>query len=153
MAKKKLQAMNGDVAISDINPAINSKYSKNLYHFLKRSEGVFHKIQAYLDKDGVIYLGWIDDNDSDGAVWFTGARLMAVLCFGTRERIWAFAPGLVNKMKLRHLPDFWTKYKAVGRCAIDTNHEMWFVDDDSRWDPVHPGVCQWCGKFVLKHAG
>ena len=41
---------------------------------------------------------------------------------------------------------FWSRYVRVGRCAIDTEHKMPFIRDETRWrvegDLRH---CQWCG--------
>lgn len=153
MAKKKLQAMNGNIHLADIDPDVHGKYSKNLFLFLKKSQGVFHLMQVYSDRDGVLYIGWLDGSDEEG-IWFTGTRLIAVLCNGSRERMLAYSPGDVKRMRLTVFPEFWEKYKAIGRCTIDQHHSMWFIDEAvSRWDPANPGVCQWCGQSVLKRAG
>ena len=153
MSVKKAPAANGDVLLSELSPSVNPRYSPNLYRWLNNKQSLFHQLQIYTDRDGVLYIGWLDDEAAD--VWFTGARLMAVLCYGTKERMWAHTPMQVRKMGLTVLPDFWTKYREVGRCVIDPHHSMWFIDEaTSRWDPAHPGVCQWCGQPVsIKQAG
>lgn len=51
----------------------------------------------------------------------------------------------------QELPDFWTHYYEKGRCAIDPEHKVGFIDDESRWDVAmedgkpQERKCQWCG--------
>jgi hypothetical protein len=72
-----------------------------------------------------------------------GARLMNVLCYGTK----AESACWMNMGSLVEVADFWPRYVADGRCAIDTEHEECFIGDESRWS-VNGAVrdCLWCGK-------
>ena len=52
---------------------------------------------------------------------------------------------------MTEIEGFWQQYEAIGRCAIDPDHNMFFVGDEHRWrqegDTRH---CQWCGQVTQR---
>ena len=72
--------------------------------------------------------------------------LMRVLCNGGRVESMAYPLKQIGP--LEELPDFWERYTADGRCAIDPVHKMHFIGGDSRWRVTgDERECLWCGKF------
>lgn len=129
--------------LASIHPRNGAKFSPNLHLFLSthRNRGIGMYGRAYRDKDGVLWIGYLDDD------YLIGARLMQVLCNGSKTQTFAFT----NLGPLIEVEGFWEQYQAHGRCAIDPNHEMYFVGDDTRWtgDANHR-ACLWCGKASQK---
>jgi hypothetical protein len=117
------------------------RYSPNLRLWLAKHEKRFGRFwgapHVYHDKDGVRWIGWIDDD-----LWFTGCRLMRCLTMGAKAEVgcWTFPVS-----DLTEEPGFWTLYAAIGRCAIDEGHKGWWLNGQARWreegDTRH---CLWC---------
>lgn len=129
--------------IARIEPAIHPRYSANLYKWLTKP-GAGHRVwtsRVYVDQDKSFWIGHVDDG------WFSGCRMMAVLCMGAKEDTGAYR----YSSKFVEIPDFWTKYMAIGRCAIDAEHDQFFTDDETRWQ-TNGDVrnCQWCGSMTQK---
>ena len=83
---------------------------------------------------GTLLLGYPDDG------FFTGARLMSVLCSGREAGRYAYPCG----SGLKFLEGFWDSYLKVGRCAIDPSHTEHFRA--SRFREHESGrECLWCG--------
>lgn len=120
-----------------ISPASGDKFSPNLYKWLSsRSNPSRRLYQVYRAPDGVL---WIGDVDGD---WLTGCRLMGVLCNGIQEPSGAYA-GLGARVTV--IADFWARYEAIGRCAIDDTHERYFIGDETRWAVTgFSRSCLWC---------
>jgi len=138
---KTTETNNLDIAA--IHPSKGAKYSPNLYSWLTK-RGKNHRAWTSLvfaDNDGTLWIGMLDLGD------LVGARLMQVLCNGDK----AETSYWVNLAPLREIPDFWERYIAVGRCAIDPEHKMYFVGDDARWrtNGEHR-ECLWCGRHSQK---
>ena len=58
-----------------------NKFSPNLYAYTRKRrirESGFER-KFYVDEDGHYWLGFLDDGG-----WFVGARVMAILCEGTK---------------------------------------------------------------------
>jgi len=126
-----------------INPKNGAKYSPNLYKWLNHRH---HKHRAwmsriYKDSSGVYWIGHFYDG------YFSGNRLMAVLCFGVRADSYAW-----RGMKwLSEVNGFWGQYTQDGRCAIDKDHSMSFVGDETRWGlDIDTRHCLWCGKAIQR---
>lgn len=121
-----------------INPKNGDKFSPILFAWISsRSNPYRRNYLVYRDPDGVL---WIGDVDGD---WFTGCKLIGVLCNGTGEPSGAYA-GLGARVEV--IPDFWDRYEAIGRCAIDKTHELYFVGDETRWSVTGDSrSCLWCG--------
>lgn len=118
-----------------IHPRNSAKYSPNLYRFLKQRQYGLHG-KVYRAADGALWLGVLD------GPYLLGARLMEVLCSGTNTSSFAHRvpEGLVE------ISDFWPTYMAIGRCAIDSAHEMSFAGDETRWRvDGDTRECLWCG--------
>ena len=141
MAKTTLRnsGVHNEIDLEVIHPSQGEKYSPNLYAFLSslKSRASLRYQRVFLDAAGTHWLGYYFDGD------FTGQRLSTVLCEGARVTTYSFT----NLPDLVEVEGFWAKYAAIGRCAIDTDHAMYFVGDATRWHE-HEGhrSCQWCNQ-------
>lgn len=130
--------------LAAINPRNGPQFSPNLYRFLKRrGQAWADACRVYRDADNILWIGSLDDG------WLHGARLMGVLCYGPGEQVWAHLPGSLGG--LQEVPQFWTDYMRIGRCAIDPEHKRSFIGDETRW-AVHGDErsCLWCGNAHQK---
>lgn len=135
------------IKIADIDPKLSEKYSPNLFKWLR-------KWDLAIDKDGNIqvgvyrnlnhlYIGHLINGD------FIGSRMSRVLCNGSKERIWSS-----EGFDFEEVPGFWQDYKEIGRCAIDKDHEIYFIGDKDRYRETEDGKsrqCQWCGELQHRH--
>lgn len=124
--------------VAAIDPQRGSKYSPNLYQWLtsKRIQGRVWAIRVYRESNGTLWIGTLEDRE------LIGSKLNAVLCNGARQTTAAW-----QCIDAVEVPDFWARYTSVGRCAIDTDHSMGFMNDESRWLVTGDHrSCQWCGK-------
>lgn len=79
---------------------------------------------------------------------FCGAQLMHVLTMGGQAITMCYPGGMGG---LEHIADFWERYRAVGRCAIDTEHTTNFLGDTNRFvEHGNSRTCQWCGAVQYK---
>jgi Zn ribbon nucleic-acid-binding protein len=126
--------------VAAIHPSKGAKYSPNLHAWLtlRTKKHRAETSRVFSDQKGTLYIGFIDDG------YLIGSRLIAVLCNGKKEESWAF--GYLGE--LTEIPDFWARYTAVGRCAIDPEHKM-LVDDRWRTNGEHR-ECLWCGQHSQK---
>jgi hypothetical protein len=125
-----------------INPKLHQKYSPNLYKWIRKN---FSK-----DRQPIVvtnqpdrYIGLLRE---DG--YMSGARLNAVLAEGVLKTVWALHPDHHSR-RAGVDETFWERYIQDGRCAIDPEHQVGFVGDDTRWK--YDGKvreCQWCGHHV-----
>lgn len=132
-----------DLNIDAIHPRNGAKFSPNLHEFLscRRERLAVRYARVYIDKDGVLWLGYLDEG------YLIGARLMQILCNGRKTETFAFG----NLGRLIEVPEFWQRYMEVGRCAIDTQHQMFFVGDDTRWSVAGDvRKCLWCGNATQR---
>lgn len=123
--------------LSLITPKCGRRYSKNLHQWLasRHNKARAWAMRVYRQTNGTLWIGMLDGRE------LIGSKLMAVLCNGSKEGTAAW-----QCMDVVEVPDFWVSYTAIGRCAIDTAHSMYFTDDESRWST--DGVmrqCRWCG--------
>lgn len=102
--------------LTQIAPHLSTKYSPNLHKFLssRQHRTIAAYGQVYRDRDGTLWLGYLDEN------CLIGARLMTILCSGLRAETWCFS----NLGPLDEVPDFWRRYVEDGRCAIDIDHTL-----------------------------
>ena len=126
-----------------VAPRNGAKYSPNLYKWLTMRNKKHHAwtSRVYRDGSGTLWIGMLDLGD------LIGARLMNVLCCGAKAESFCY----VGMRGLVEVADFWPRYTAVGRCAIDPAHKMHFVGDDTRWrtNGEHR-ECLWCGAHAQK---
>lgn len=136
--------------VHDLEPKKSAAFSPNLHKYLKE-KGHFFKDGGLLDGvyevqsgtkaaeqfgAGTLLLGYPDDG------FFTGSRLMAVLCNGRQADRYAYPCG----SGLKFLEGFWDSYLKVGRCAIDPDHQMHFMADRFSVHSDGDGRdCLWCG--------
>lgn len=129
-----------------IDPRNGEKYSLNLYQWLSKRDDKKRAwaSRVYRDDDGELFVGWASE-DQPGD--FIGARMGNILGLGGAAKVWYW-----QSINLEEIPDFWQRYTAVGRCAIDEAHTMSFIGDENRWKQNgDTRVCQWCGhKQVLE---
>lgn len=129
-----------------IAPDKGDKYSPNLHKWLKkqmRSSFASDGIRVYQRDGGLIYgnkkilhIGYV----FDGAL--CGSRLYGVLTHGAKAEIFCYG----RLAYFEEIPDFWQRYIAIGRCAIDTEHKTQFDYSQGRWhEEGDARTCQWCG--------
>jgi len=129
-----------NVSIGLIGPKNGSKYSTNLYKWIKAHKH-HDQINVYKSDDSTMYIGY----EPEGG-FFTGSRLIEVLCMGKRARSWAFTMSSIGPLRI--VEGFWDEYERIGRCAIDTDHDMGFCGDD-RWNVVgKTRHCMWCDEYT-----
>lgn len=117
---------------------VGEKYSPNLNNWLGKNQRRSAP-SVFRWQEGGHYIGWRED---DG--WFSGTRMMAVLCDGRKAQIYAHVPEWGSK--LIEVPDFWERYAKIGRCAIDEAHKISFIGDETRWAvDGDTRECLWCG--------
>lgn len=128
--------MSIEVNLEAIHPSRGEKFSPNLHQYLKRLRpNILPFQQVYHAADGTLYLGWMDDH------YLNGCKLISALCNGGKTETWAFP--IAHELTL--IPDFWDRYTAIGRCAIDEDHKMYFIGDNNRWKEVgEERCCTWC---------
>src|SRR5690606_18060887 len=118
------------------------KYSPNLYKWLSRRE-LNRRVwtsSVFRDRDGKLWIGMLDDG-----LYLLGCRLMYVLCNGVKAESMAYPLKQIGP--LDEVTDFWPRYAADGRCAIDPDHQVHFVGSDTRWRVTgDERECLWCGK-------
>lgn len=128
--------------VSKISPACGEKYSPNLYQWLisPRNKGRVWALRVYRDTANTLWIGMLDGRE------LIGAKLIAILCNGASEQSSAW-----QNIDAVEVPDFWDRYTADGRCAIDVTHTMWFIDEKARWNVSgQTRSCQWCGNASQK---
>lgn len=124
--------------LSAIAPRLGEKFSPNLYAFLSahKNNSLKKYGRVFKDAEGNLWLGYFFDGD------FIGARMSQVLSYGSMCQMFSY-----SGMALQELPEFWHQYETLGRCALDPEHRMFFLNAKARWaehgDTRH---CQWCGK-------
>ena len=126
--------------VQAIDPRNGGKYSLNLYQWLTKRDDKMRAwaSRVYRDADGSLFVGWPSESHPGE---FIGARMGHILCYGSRAGLWCY-----SSLALEEIPDFWARYTAVGRCAIDVDHTMSFIGDENRWKQTgDTRVCQWCG--------
>lgn len=136
--------------IEKIHPSNGMMYSPNLYAWLTLRSKKYRAdtSRVFATKDGTLYIGFLDDCDPVvDRDYLIGSRLISVLCYGKKEDSYSFS----RLGELTEVPDFWVRYMAVGRCAIDPEHKMHFFGDDSRWRiNGDQRECLWCGNHSQK---
>jgi hypothetical protein len=126
-----------NVSIGLIGPRNGGRFSPNLYKWIK-SHSNHEMLDVYKSDDSTLYIGY----EPEGG-FFTGSKLIEVLCQGKSASSWAFAMSSIGPLNIGE--GFWDEYERIGRCAIDTNHDMNFVSSDGRWSIVgKTRYCMWC---------
>lgn len=90
---------------------------------------------------GTLLIGF-PANGYPGDTDFFGVRLMAVLCQGIKAGSWCFA-GITPDLEL--VENFWDRYLAVGRCAVDPEHHEHFIGGERFRIDGDVRTCLWCG--------
>jgi hypothetical protein len=126
------------LVLGSISPARHEKFSQNLFRWLKKNRTYAEYAQVWRDEQDTLWIGYQD------GTFFTGGRLMQVLCHGPKTKVFAYP--LNRFTKLTQVEGFWERYMEIGRCAIDTNHAHHFLNADNRWLTTGKRrTCQWCG--------
>lgn len=125
--------------LQSIHPCNGVAFSPNLHRFMaarqRRVSARF--LHVYKDSEGTLWLGFLDEG------MLIGAQLMRVLCLGAKTETYCFT----HLGALAKVTDFWPRYQAVGRCAIDPDHKIAFIDDDTRWSrEMDQRSCVWCSQ-------
>lgn len=119
---------------------LDDKYSPNLHRWLrKRNRRTGMPQKVFRDAEGVQWIGWLDED-----LFLIGSRLMGVLSNGAKEETWAYP--LPQNHGMREVDGFWDEYERVGRCAIDPEHNHYFLSRDGRFsENGDERTCKWCG--------
>jgi hypothetical protein len=122
-----------------IAPDKGAKYSPNLYQWMKAQERRKRAwaMRVYRDVgNSTFWIGMLDGRE------LIGSKLIGVLCNGAKEHTAAW-----QNIDAVEISGFWIDYVANGRCAIDIDHSICFINDESRWsvNGAHRD-CVWCGK-------
>jgi hypothetical protein len=133
------------IDLKSVDPKISGgKFSPNLHRWLKKERRHLHELQAFDSHDeergglyGRIYIGYRYDDEVHGS------RLATVLGQGGRAMVFCF-PGSQHWTPLE---GWWDRYVAVGRCAIDPEHDVSFQQDHGpRYTQIGDvRTCNWCG--------
>ena len=128
------------IDLSAIDPARGDRYSPNLHRWHRAKDpredvrhGGVYPATSPPGFFGRSYIGYRFDGD------LIGARLFAVLGKPT-ERLWSLS------FDTNEDDGFFERYYAIGRCAMDPNHDIDFQSREDRFDTVGPmRTCRWCG--------
>ena len=119
-----------------IDPSNGDKYSPNLHAYMaKRVCTPF--IGLYKDSKQHLWLGYIFGKA------FIGSHLLEILTQGEQ----ALSGAYLNLGEFNQVFGFWEDYIKRGRCAIDPEHKIRFIDDKNR---IVDGQCLWCGENIIK---
>ncbi len=141
-----------DLKVIDPGKDNASKYSQNLFRFLKKFEkgNRYAPTEAFITAEPGgyphIYIGYGFDGDIIGAKLLGGQ----ILSDGARTKVWSICGGVRAGAPLLKLDNFWDHYLKVGRCAIDPTHDIRFQCGDRRFEfsnigSIEQRVCRWCG--------
>lgn len=149
--------MNNTELIQATNPRLKPSYSPNLHKYLKKYAANMPKHwtpKIYRSKEDDLWIGYFDPSvpatSEDGLI---GIRVIRALVNGAKaysEKGWHLGYGPAN---MEHIPDFWERYIAIGRCAIDTKHRQYFIDirEDRYTMDGDIRTCTWCGAQHKRH--
>jgi hypothetical protein len=122
--------------IEKVSPDKGAKFSPNLYRWLKGQKSRAWALRVYRCTDNILWIGMLDGRE------LIGSKLIGVLCNGRKENTAAW-----QHIDAVEVAEFWERYVAEGRCAIDPDHSMYFRGDDTRWQTLdQTRSCLWCGK-------
>lgn len=132
----QLDTQNG-LDMAAIHPRQGARFSPNLYRWLASRAERKSLSLVYRDHSNTLWIGY-----PDGCGGLIGQRLMNVLCSGPK----ASSACWINLGRLTEIADFWPRYVRDGRCAIDPEHRIAYVGDDTRWSvDGDTRKCVWCG--------
>lgn len=134
------------VDLTRIHPSQGNKYSPNLYKWLagakyrRDTSEIWHP----MNQSDTLFIGFVCREFRN----FVGSRLGQVLCYGNKAASGEYIG--MHQDSLLLIPNFWSEYYEIGRCAIDRDHSKWFVSED-RWETKgHVRRCKWCGNCTQK---
>jgi len=141
--------------LRQLSPKRGPSFSPNLYRWMRdcahfyTDGGVAQAVyRVKNDSPATSYLGagtlviGIPMHGYPGDKDFSGAPLIGVLCKGSSEPRVCFA-NLVPDLEL--VEGFWDRYLAVGRCAIDPDHNEHFLGGARFQEHGDHRTCLWCG--------
>lgn len=142
MKNPRKKYISGKRQLDKIAPKRHQKYSPNLYKWLKRNPGIAAQAQVWReDNTKDLWIGFLGDD----CLYWTGAMLMQVLCTGAKHSTGSYSFKQFKGMNV--VENFWKEYIRIGRCAIDPEHKVWFLNSDTRYVGTTTGrKCQWCGQ-------
>lgn len=140
------------LTLKQLAPSVSASFSPNLHRWMRekahfyKGGGVLQtvyriKSNTSLAKDfgaDTLMIGYPDSPDENG---FSGIRLMAALCNGSKAGRFYYI-GIATM--LEEVEGFWDNYLKVGRCAIDPAHRESFMADRYTLDG-DTRMCLWCG--------
>lgn len=132
--------------LAAIDPSLNPAYSPNLHSFskawMRRATREMPEVWRE-DATGYLYFGTMYQ---DSGACFVGSPLRAVLNNGARENKNRLAYIGFTQYNMTHMADFWERYLKIGRCAIDEDHTIHFINSENRYSMDGDiRTCNWCG--------
>jgi len=141
--------------LKDLAPRHSASFSPNLYRWLRargtgRREGLVLDIVYKVKEDspaahfmgaGTLVIGHPYDG-YEGDTDISGTRMIQVLCNGARAERFCLVRAAES---LEPIPDFWTRYRQVGRCAFDPLHREHFTGANRYAVANGVKTCLWCG--------
>lgn len=144
------------IKLSAIAPSNSAAFSPNLHRWMK-SRGHIYRGGGFADTvyrirpetelarvygAGTLMIG-SPYNQYEGDTDFSGSMLMAALCVGAGAGRFCYIGAMLD---LDEVPGFWDRYLEVGRCAIDPDHEEFFIGGDRYSRSGQTRTCLWCGE-------
>lgn len=131
-----------DVAFIKAPLKHGSKYSPMLHRFLSLARNRRTLTHGYVFEPtpNEFWLGWINDC---GAM--IGVRLSQAMSNRNTEAMYYAQTETRKDWSTCVVPDFWAKYVEIGRCAMDPEHGIAYIGDETRWEVVEDQrSCVWC---------
>lgn len=138
--------MNARELLAAIDPSLNPAYSPNLHSFSKAWMRRATREMPEVWRGDADWHLWIGTMYKDGDDHFVGCHLAAVLSKGAHENRNRGAYIGLNQHNMTHIADFWERYLKIGRCAIDEDHTIHFINSENRYSMDGDiRTCNWCG--------
>lgn len=138
------------LSIENFKPKKHPKYSPNLYKWLRKRKKTFQSLEIFSDEHNRLWIGNIIYNNN-GAEMLHGCLLMRILCNGSKSDFMSYLVSGHFTGPLTPVLDFWEQYEKLGRCAIDKDHQINFIDESSRWKTNDDErECLWCNNYKQK---
>lgn len=142
--------------LADINPQKGDKYSPALFRWLQKQQRIqrfsvdpkTELPQVYRSRAGGLFIGEMGRIVGRNDLCFVGVGLMRVLSYGPGFSVEMRSFNAQQSKSLRLVKTFWTRYLAIGRCALDPKHDIYFGGAGaSRYKTTSKTrrTCQWCG--------
>lgn len=137
---------NNGLVLERVEPSQGERFSPNMYKWLKSLHPAYlQRLRVCRNSDGALYVVIYQFEFGTNEPFFSAVRVYDVLCNGSKSILFSYTD---KQLKLTELPQFWSDYMRIGRCAIDADHTQHFLEAKHRWSQKGDDRnCTWCGKF------